>query len=113
MAVSIERESTEYLFTGITGYVPSVSAEVTFLSAGVRPTEPDWEVAVLVDTDSHLLWNDAVAAVGVADYYVGILVGSFGGTGVVLAQGSYQEWLRLTDAVERPVRIAPEMVNVL
>jgi hypothetical protein len=111
MATILQRESTEYLYAGVDGDVPSVGAEVAFLAAGVRPTT-EWEAAILVPDDSHPLWADAVASGLLGDYYVAILVGSFGGTGVVLAVGDYQQWLRLTDTTERPVRIAPVAVEI-
>lgn len=112
MAISIERETTEYLYLGATGDVPSTGAEVAFLAAGIRPTEPDWEPATVVDSDVHALWADAVASGVTGDFYVAILVGSFGGGTVVLTQGDYQVWVRLTDSTERPVRIAPVALEV-
>lgn len=111
MSVIMQRESTEFLYIGVGGTVPT-SAEVAFLAAGVRPTTPDWHAASLVTSNADPLWNDAVASGAVGSYYVAILVGSFGGTGIVLAQASYQVWLRLTGAVERPVRIAPTVLEV-
>lgn len=111
--MQIDRDSTEYLYTGWTGDPPSVGAEVAFKAAGARPTEPDWETAIVV-TDVHALWDDAVASGVQGDYYVAILVGSFGGNTVVLTgPAAYQPWNRLTDATERPVRIAPVTVEVL
>lgn len=108
---TLQVESTEYLYMGLTGDVPAVGAEVAFLAAGVRPTEPDWNDAVVV-TDADPLWNDASASGITGAYYVAILVGGFGGTGVVLAAGDYQTWLRLTDTTEQPVRIAPTALEV-
>lgn len=111
--MEIDRDSTEYLYFGWTGDPPSVGAEVAFLDAGVRPTEPDWKEGIVVD-DVHALWADAVASGVAGDYYVAILVGSFGGNEVVLTgPDSYQPWNRLTDVTERPVRIAPITVEVL
>lgn len=110
--MQIDRDSTEYLFIGVTGDVPSVSAEVAFLAAAARPTEPDWETATLVDSDVHALWADAVASGVTGDYYVARLVGPFNANDVVLTAGDYQCWVRLTDTVERPVRIAPAAVEV-
>lgn len=111
--MEIDRDSTEYSYVGISGDVPSVGAEVAFLPAAVRPTEPDWSAAILVPDDTHPLWADAVASGVTGDYFVARLVGPFGGTGVVLAAGGFQLWLRLTDSVERPIRIAPVAVEVL
>lgn len=113
MATDIQRESTEYVYVGVTGNVPSVSAETVFLAAGVRPTEPDWDTATIVNNDAHALWDDAVASGATGDYYIARLVGSFGGTGAVLTPGDYQQWIRLTDAVERPVLIPPVAVTIL
>lgn len=111
--MEIDRDSTEYLYFGWTGDPPSVGAEVAFLTSGVRPIEADWENAIIVN-DQHVLWNDAVASGVTGDYYIAILVGSFGGNPVVLTgETDYQPWNRLTDVTERPVRIAPISVEVL
>lgn len=113
MAVQIDRDSTEYLYIGWTGDVPSISAEVAFMTAGARPTVTDWEPAIIV-TGAHALWADAVASGVTGDYYVAILVGSYGGNTVVLSgPAAYQPWCRVTDVTERPVRIAPVTVEVL
>lgn len=112
MAIVIERETTEYLYIGATGDVPSTGAEVAFLAAGVRPTDLDWETAVVVDSDVHALWADAVASGVTGDFYIARLVGSYNGNTVVLTQGDYQVWVRLTDDTERPVRIAPVALEV-
>lgn len=109
----IHRESTEFLFVGVTGDQPSVSAEVAFMEAGQRPDELDWLVAILVSGPGHQLWQDAVASGLSGDYYLAVLVGSYGDNTLVLDPGEYQMWLRLTDAVERLVRIAPAAVEVL
>lgn len=110
--MEIDRDSTEYLYFGWTGDTPFAGAEVAFMSAGARPTEPDWETAIVV-TEVHALWADAVASGVQGDYYIAILVGSFGGNTVVLtAATDYQPWNRLTDVTERPVRIAPITVEV-
>ena len=111
MAATLQRESTEYVFVGVTGDVPSVGAEVAFLDAGIRPTT-EWDTAVVVDSSGHALWADAQASGVTGNYFVARLVGSFGGTGEVLAAGDYQCWVRLTDAVEQPVLIAPEVVTI-
>jgi hypothetical protein len=112
MTLVIQRETTEYVFFGITGDPPATDQEVAFLDAGVRPTT-EWEPAVLVEDDQSPLWNDAQASGVTGDFFVAILIGSFGGGTVVLAgPDTYQPWIRLTDTVERPVRIAPEMLEV-
>ena len=116
--MEIERESTEYVFFGVTGDVPSTSAEVAFLTAGSRPTGPDWESGVIVES-GDALWADFVATGLAGDYAVAILVGPFdsgGGTNIDLSSGApedYQCWLQLTDTTERPVRIAPLTLEVL
>lgn len=110
MAVTLQRESTEFLYIGVTGTVPATSAEVCYLAAGTRPTT-EWSAAIIV-TNVHALWTDAVATGLTGDYYVARLVGSFGGTGVTLTAGDYQPWIRLTDTTERPVRIAPITVTI-
>lgn len=111
MAVSIERESTEYLYIGVTGNQPSTTQEVAFLVAAERPEELDWNEATLVNDDQHALWADASSAAS-GDWFLAILIGDFGGTGVSLSPGDYVIWIRLTDIVERPVRIAPVALEV-
>jgi hypothetical protein len=111
MAVTLQRESTEYVYMGFTGTVPSVGAEVAFLAAGVRPTT-EWKAAVIVGNSSHALWADAVASGVTGDYYIARLIGSFGGNDLTLTVGDYQPWVRLTGATERPVRIAPVTVTI-
>lgn len=109
----IQVESTEYVYVGVTGTVPTSGAELAFLSAGSRPQEENWNAATVVDDDQDTLWLDAQAAGIEGDYYIALLIGSFGGTGVELAPGDYQVWVRLTDTVERPVRIAPVALEVM
>lgn len=111
--MEIQRETTEYLYLGVTGSVPATSAEMAFLAAAVRPTTDDWETATIVDTDAHALWDDAVASGVTGDFFLARLVGDFGGNTVVLTAGDYQVWVRLTDTTERPVRIAPVALEVL
>ena len=111
--MQIDRDSTEYLYFGVTGGVPSVGAEVAFMVPPARPTAPDWEDGILVDDDGHALWDDAQASNVNGDYYIAILVGAFGGGTVVLTPDDYQAWLRLTDTVEQPVRMAPQVVEVM
>jgi len=111
MAVELQRESTEYVYMGFTGDVPSVSAEVAFLTAGVRPTT-EWKAAVIVPDNLHALWADAVASGVEGDYFVARLIGSFGGNDLTLSPGDFQPWVRLTGATERPVRIAPVTVTI-
>lgn len=111
--MQIDRDSTEYLYFGVTGTPPSVSAEVAFMVAPARPTAPDWEAAIIVPNDAHALWDDALASGVSGNYFIAILVGSFGGGTVVLTPDDYQPWVRLTDTTEQPVRIAPVSVEVL
>lgn len=112
MAVQLQRESTVYLFHGVTGDVPSVGAEVTYLTAGVRPQETDWYAAIIVQDSSHALWADAVASGVTGDYYIARLVGSYNANDLILGQGDYQAWMRLSGTDERPVEICPEAVEV-
>ena len=107
MSVTLQRESTEYVYVGVTGDVPSGDVEVAFLDAASRPTSGDWETAIKVDDGQHGLWADAESSAASGDWYAAILVGDFGTEGVVLAAGDYQVWVRFTDSDERPVRIAP------
>lgn len=111
MTATLQRESTEYVYVGVTGDIPSVGAEIAFLDAGIRPTN-EWTAATIVNNQQHELWDDAQASGATGDYFLARLVGAFGGTGVALTQGSYQCWIRLTDAVEQPVLIAPEAVDI-
>lgn len=112
MTMTIDRDSTEYCYVGITGDVPNTSAEVAFMAAAARPGPTDWKAAVLVNNSSHALWADAVASGATGDYYVARLVGPFGSNDLTLTAGSYQLWVRLTDTTERPIRISPEAVVV-
>ena len=111
MAAILQVESTEYVYIGLTGDIPSVGAEVCFLGAGIRPTT-EWDTAIVVNDSGHALWADAQASGVTGSYYVARLVGSYLGAGEVLSAGDYQCWVRLTDAVERPVLIAPEAVTI-
>lgn len=112
MAVVLQRESTEYLYVGITGDPPTVGAEMALMAAGARPENDDWETAIVIPDDEHALWADAVATGLQGDYYVAILVGAFGETGIVLSPGDFQPWLRLTDTVEQPVRVSPTALEI-
>lgn len=112
--MQIDRDSTEYIFVGVTGQVPSTSAELAFKSAGTRPTAPDWKTATIVNNSGHALWADAVASGVSGDYYVARLIGAFGGNTVSFASAAtYQVWLRLTDTTEQPVRITPNTLEIL
>jgi len=108
----MQRESTEFIYIGVTGTVPS-SAKVAFLTAGVRPTSGDWQSALLVTSSADPLWADAVASGATGTYYVARLVGAFGGTGAILtAPADYQVWIQLTGTTEQPVRIAPVVLSI-
>lgn len=111
--MQIDRDSTEYIFIGVTGDVPVAGAEVAFMAAAARPTEPDWEDALIVDDAGDALWADAVASGVSGSYYVARLIGPFNSNDVVLTAGDYQCWVRLTDTTERPIRIAPAALEVL
>lgn len=112
MAAEIDRDSTEYVFFGVTGTPPSVGAEAAFKAAGVRPESGDWSDAVVIEDNLHVLWDNAVASGVTGDYFVAILVGAFGGNTLTLTAGDYQPWLRLTDTTEQPVKIAPVVLTV-
>lgn len=112
MAVTLQRESTEYLYVGVTGGVPTGVVQMAFLAAGVRPTEPDWESAILVDDAGDPLWADATASGVAGDYYIARLVGAYDSNDVVLSAGDYQVWVRITDTTEQPVRIAPIALEI-
>jgi hypothetical protein len=110
--VQIDRDSTEYLYFGVTGTAP-LSASVAFLVPPARPTAPDWKAAIIIPDNLHALWDDAQASGVTGNYFLAILVGSFGGGTVVLTVNTYQPWVRLTDVVEQPIRIAPVTVEVV
>lgn len=116
MSIQLDTDSTEYIYLGITGTAPSVSAEMAFLAAGTRPSSGDWNLVVIVADSSDPLWADAVASGATGSYYLAQLIGSFVGTsgivGITLAVGDYQVWLRLTGDIERPVRIAPVTMEI-
>jgi hypothetical protein len=115
--VEIDRDTTEYLYTGWTGDPPATGADIAFMVPPARPTSGDWGAAIVVAGDSHPLWADAQRSGVTGDFYVAIKVGSFAGTsgaGVALVAGTdYQPWGRLTDTDERPVRVLPVSVEVL
>ena len=111
--MEIDRDSTEYLYIGVTGTVPSAGAKVAFMTPPTRPTAPSWKTATIVSSAAHALWDDALASGVSGDYYVAILVGAFGGGTVVLTgPADYQAWLQLTDTTEQPVRVCPATVEV-
>jgi len=113
MSLILQRETTEYVYIGVTGDKVSGVAEVAFLDAAQRPTESDWSEAIKVEDDTHPLWADAFASEVEGDWYIARLVGTFGaGGGLDLAPGPYQPWSRLTDDIERPVRIAPVTLEI-
>lgn len=111
MAVTIQRESTEYVYIGVTGALPATGVETAFLAAGTRPTT-EWDTSILVNNSGHALWDEAVASGVTGTYYIARLIGSFGGTGEVLSAGDYQAWVRITDTTERPVMIAPVVLTI-
>lgn len=112
MPLVLQRETTEYAYVGVTGDVPSVGAELAFLPAGERPDSGDWKAAVVIADTGHALWADAVASGVGGDYFLARLIGAYGGNDVVLPVGDYQVWVRLTDSVEQPVRIAPIALEI-
>lgn len=114
MATIVERESTQYLYLGVTGSQPSVGAKVAFLAAGIRPNSDgsDWYDAILVNPTGDTLSADAVRSGVTGDYYVARLVGSFGTNDLVLTAGDYTQWIQLTGATEQQVLIAPITLTV-
>jgi len=109
---TLQIESTEYLYVGLSGDVPSDGVEIAFMASGARPTSGDWTTATVVTSDSDPLWSDAVSSGASGDYYAARLVGSYGGNDVTLDAGDYQVWIRATDTTEQPVRIAPQSLEV-
>ena len=110
MSLFIQRETTEYLYFGVTGDEPSQGAEVAILAPGQRPDELDWEAAIVVN-DQHDLWDDAQGAGVPGSYFIARLIGPWNNN-VNPGQGDYQVWLRLTDTDERPIRIAPVALEI-
>lgn len=111
MPITVQRESTEYVYIGVTGAVPATGVETAFLTAGTRPTT-EWDASILVNNSGHSLWDEAVASGATGTYFIARLIGSFGGTGEVLSAGDYQVWVRITDTTERPVLIAPVVLTI-
>ena len=117
MAV-LQRETTEYIFVGISGDPPSIG-ELAFLPAGERPAEEDWLKAALVESAQDPLWQEAQASGASGDYFLAMLIGDYGEQDpgspderTTLDPGDYQVWVRLTAEIERPVRIAPVALEV-
>jgi hypothetical protein len=111
MTLVMQRESTEFIFLGVAGDIPSVGAECAFLIAGVRPTSGDWKTAIVV-VNGDPLYDHAVSSGATGAYFVAIKIGSFSGGTVTLSPGDYQVWVRLTDVSEQPVRIAAEVLEI-
>lgn len=109
---TMQLESTQYVYFGVTGDVPSAGAEVAFLLAGIRPTT-EWAPMTIVEDDLSPLWADAQASGLAGTYFLAILVGAFGTGGLELPIEDYQPWLRLTGTVEQVVMIAPQPLEVV
>lgn len=89
MPLSLSSLTREYVKTTVTANVNPTATppEFAFMPAGVEPAEADWETGE---------WES-----NAAPYVARILIGP-GGT-VVLADGKYKAWIRLTANPERPV----------
>ncbi|SDI40717.1 hypothetical protein SAMN05421505_14917 [Sinosporangium album] len=82
--------SRPYLYIWVEGARGTEPVEVAFVNPGAEPVTGDWHPAA---------WDaDSVTAKG-AD--ARILIGP--GGEVVLADGTYDAWVRVTGPVERPV----------
>lgn len=106
--------STDYLYFGVTGGVPSGDAQVAFIatSVGTPPAELDWKTAIKVESD-HALYADASTRSGLeGDWFVAILLGAFGTGGVELTANTYDVYVRLTDVTEQPVRKMTEQLTI-
>lgn len=112
MSISLQRETTEFVYVGVTGDLITGDAEVAFLDAELRPTSSDWSTAIKVENDQHELWEDAQASGVGGDWFIARLIGDFGVGGLVLEPGDYQPWVRLEDETERPVRLAPVTLEI-
>ncbi|MEQ4723781.1 hypothetical protein [Nonomuraea sp. B19D2] len=80
--------SRPYVYSVIKGASGSEVVEVAFTNLGAEPIETDWRTAE---------WANATAE----GARVRILIGP--GSSVVLPDGTYLMWVRVTGAVERPV----------
>ena len=110
--LSMQRETTEYIYIGINGDVPTNDVEFAFLDAGQRPSESDWHTAVKISDEEHSLWDAADSSTSRGEWFAALLIGEFGNTGLELDPGAYQVWVRFTDDIERPVRIVPTTLEV-
>ena len=111
MTLTMQRETTEYIYIGVDGQQPTSGGECAFMTAGARPEEADWQPSTIVD-NAHPLWPDALSSGSTGDYYVATLIGAYGDDGIELLPDDYQVWVRLTDVIEQPVRIAPEALVI-
>ncbi|WP_214317054.1 hypothetical protein [Nonomuraea sediminis] len=80
--------SRPYIYTTVKGASGSEQVEIAFTNLGAEPTEGDWKPAEWASTTPE----GARAR---------ILIGP--GSSVVLPDGTYLMWVRVTGAVERPV----------
>lgn len=112
MTLVLQRETTEYVYIGITGSTVSGEVEVAFTTPDMRPAGGDWYSAEKIEDDTHALWDDAQGSGVEGDWYIARLVGEYQNNEVVLDPEDYQVWVRLTDDAERPVRIAPVVLEI-
>jgi hypothetical protein len=93
--VTIPDISREYVYVPVraTGddaaQLTTLPVEMAFMTGSAEPDTGDWETAE---------WDDSASTPTAR-----ILVGP---TAVVLAEGTYRVWVRVTGAVEAPVRSA-------
>ena len=100
MAAVMHRLSREYVFWPVitTDDISNAAAEVAILEAGVMPQEVDWVPADIVES----LGTFSIRA---------LVSGPGQGGDIELPVGDYQSWIRITDLVERPVRM-PGVVTI-
>ncbi|RJL21115.1 hypothetical protein [Bailinhaonella thermotolerans] len=83
---SLSREYLYFVIQGAAGFEP---VEVAFTAPGVEPTSGQWQAASWTSPSADGLPRAR------------ILVGP--GSPVVLTDGTYQAWVRITGTVEQPV----------
>jgi hypothetical protein len=114
MHLRLSSLSTEYIRVPVASLdddgelvdVTGMGVEVAFMDTGVEPDfesgADDWEPADW--ESSELAWVDVGAARVQTPYKARVLIGPAGD--VDLGDGTFDVWVRITDQVEVPVRLA-------
>lgn len=104
MALTINSLSKQYIFIPVVNQLdstwdptnPALSVDVAALEEDVQPVSGDFSAAAWAELNGR--------------YYVRVLVGP--GTSFVLADGTYQLWVRFNEAPESPVLPADGLLRV-